>query len=572
MPRMIPSSPRQGTNGSERRVFGALETVMDRPDWVVFHGLVVRRHVERLQGEADFVVVVPGRGVVVIEVKNPRSVDYHEGQWTLDGTPHPGRSPLEQVDGAVRSIRSYLLHEGVIAGDEPFARLLWFTSIGRHHFGGRAPSDLSFFEWELAWADDLGRAREIIEDVLDRHIAWHDTADAVRHHPEGVTPEKVEAMVEALTRDFSVVADHLDARREAEEQRTAHLAEQRFALELLETNPAVYFDGPAGTGKSELLIRAARNAVMRRRKTLLTCWNVVMAQHLRDAVKRETSGPLAAADLATVMARVAGIDAHPEGASDAWFHEELPARALAALREHPERGGYATVVVDEFQDIAGSPLLVELLVALGTPDAHYVWAGDMHQQIMRTVDARVDPLTAMRALLPHAVHARITRNCRQAPRVVTAAERYVGRDFGLTHHRIASHVDGGVDRVMVTPGGEVGALAAALKDLVHRFGPDRVTVLSPWASQSLAARVVAGEEAASADARWLRATLGEGAGKVAFGSVFKLKGIEADAVVLTDIGPDAQAWAQNHHLDWSDLLYVALTRATSRAVVLEEEP
>src|SRR5689334_21206657 len=109
MVRMIPQVPRFGANSSERKLYNALEGIPGRPDWVVFHSLVIRQHVDKLMGEADFVVVVPGKGNVVVEAKAPSSIDYSHGIWHLDGVPNPGKNPLEQVDGAQRSIRSFLL-------------------------------------------------------------------------------------------------------------------------------------------------------------------------------------------------------------------------------------------------------------------------------------------------------------------------------------------------------------------------------------------------------------------------------------------------------------------------------
>ena len=51
-------------------------------------------------------------------------------------------------------------------------------------------------------------------------------------------------------------------------------------------------------------------------------------------------------------------------------------------------------------------------------------------------------------------------------------------------------------------------------------------------------------------------------------SISKLKGIETDAVVVTDAGTAAAEWTAEHDLNWEDLLYVALSRAKYRAVVL----
>ncbi len=69
---------------------------------------------------------------------------------------------------------------------------------------------------------------------------------------------------------------------------------------------------------------------------------------------------------------------------------------------------------------------------------------------------------------------------------------------------------------------------------------------------------------------WLRANLGTVDGCVRFGSIAKLKDIEADAVVVTDVGADARNWAMGCELSWDNLLYVALTRAKYRAVVVEQ--
>lgn len=571
MPRMVPAVARFGANSSERRLYTALEGIMERPEWVVFHSLVVRQHVDKLMGEADFVVAVPGKGLVVVEAKAPRSVDYRDGVWTLDGTPHRHKSPLEQVDGAQRSIRSYLLREGVIEGDEPFARLLWFTSIGRHHFDARAPQDLTFFEWELAWADDLTRAEATIEKVLGEHLAWHAQSDKVTHAPENVTAEKIEKIAAALTRDFSVTADERDARRELETREAAVLAEQRFALELVASNRAVYFDGPAGTGKSHLVAQAAIDAIRRGERTLLTCWNVVMADRLSAAAK-VIRGPLAVSDLGAVMLRLAGLDAHPEGAPDSWYQRELPQLALKALAEHPERGGYLNVIVDEFQDIASNPLLVDVVLALAAPDARLMFAGDERQQIMRPTFERVNPFEVAQERLSHLVHARIRRNCRQAPQLVFASQNIVGRPFEFTEHRLPPSTPGSADRVVVTAGNEVSVLTEVLRLLLQQYGANEVVVLSPWGSRSLAARILAGDlddPAHTAELRWLRANLGDAPGRIRFGSIAKLKGIETDAVVITDAGADAREWVEKHELDWDDLMYVGLSRAKYRAVVLE---
>ena len=57
-------------------------------------------------------------------------------------------------------------------------------------------------------------------------------------------------------------------------------------------------------------------------------------------------------------------------------------------------------------------------------------------------------------------------------------------------------------------------------------------------------------------------------GRVRWGSIFKYKGLDAEAVIITDIGDDGLAFIHEEGIDWFDLLYVGLTRARYRCVVI----
>ncbi|WP_161972340.1 ATP-binding domain-containing protein [Glaciihabitans arcticus] len=73
-------------------------------------------------------------------------------------------------------------------------------------------------------------------------------------------------------------------------------------------------------------------------------------------------------------------------------------------------------------------------------------------------------------------------------------------------------------------------------------------------------------------ARWLRKQLaapdGSG-GKVRWYSIFKFKGLESDAIIITDVNPAAVAFADTHALNLPDMMYVGMTRAKYHCVVLD---
>jgi hypothetical protein len=80
MTKMIPARSRQQSNVSEKTIFMAIEGIADRSNWVAIHSLSLTDNLYTIAGESDFVVLVPGKGIVVIEAKSPRYVEKDNGE------------------------------------------------------------------------------------------------------------------------------------------------------------------------------------------------------------------------------------------------------------------------------------------------------------------------------------------------------------------------------------------------------------------------------------------------------------------------------------------------------------
>ena len=565
---MIPSYPREGANFSERQLFTAFEGIMDRPDWTVIHSLALGQNHAALEGESDFIVIAPGKGILVIEAKSPKWAEYKGGDWYLDRTPKPTKNPLKQLDAARRSIRGFLKERGLLVGDEPIARLLWFTSLGRHQFENSTTGDMQFFEWELGLHDDLAKPARLVEKVLAEHVRHFDRVDEVAVNPASLTSESAAAIVEALIADFSAHRTKADDKRDRLIDERNLLDEQLFALELVDANEHVYFDGPAGTGKSILLATAARQLAKSGKRTFVACWNLLMAEELQQMIGRPD---VEVADLNTYMLRLCGLSHNPPGATNEWYHHELPELALMQLKEKPHLGGFEAICVDEFQDIAGNDLLVDVLFAAagtGAPaGTRLVFAGDDRQQILKQSDASVQGFAVMKQRIPDLVHVRVRRNCRTAPGMIAGAEKLAGRSSQFSGHRMSSSVPSAFDTV---EGGGTSELVAALKSLIENHDPEDIVILSPFGDRhSLVGSFLARPEKTQ-DERWLRKQLAidGSSGRIRWRSIFKFKGGEAEAVVLTDMGARGQEFAESSGVNWDDLQYVGLTRSKYRCVVL----
>lgn len=436
------------------------------------------------------------------------------------------------------------------------------------------PGDLQFFEWELGWQEDLDRPAWLIEKVLDEHVAWFREVDEVAIDPAGMTAEHVAEISDSLLADFTAGRTKVDDKRDRTNRERRLLAEQRFALELLQTNPHVYFDGPAGTGKSFLLtesaIRFARDLHM---PTLLTCWNVLMAVELRSMVRGRTQ-LIDVDDLNTVMLRLCDLAANPPDADNTRYRQTLPRRALEAVREHPHLASYQALCIDEFQDLADEPDVLDLVLALtASPVEHcpVVPAGDDRQRILSRNAESPGSISVARSRLPGIVHALVRRNCRMLPAIADGVSRYLDSALRFTGHRMPGILPGGLTRVSVGETTETAALATALRELIADYEPQDIVVISPFGEKSsLAARVLAGS-GRTPDETWLRKQLAHdgGAGRIRWFSVAKFKGLDADAVVVTDLDADARDWVESTGHVWDDVRYVAESRAKYRVVLLE---
>ncbi len=105
MAHLIPPHYPTGTSPGEVLMFQALASAP--ASWVVLHSLHIPEHVRQIEGEADFVVLIPSLGVLCIEVKAHLSADFRAGAWYLGSNPAPDyRGPFRQAEEAARSIRN----------------------------------------------------------------------------------------------------------------------------------------------------------------------------------------------------------------------------------------------------------------------------------------------------------------------------------------------------------------------------------------------------------------------------------------------------------------------------------
>jgi hypothetical protein len=555
---MMPAfCPDDGPPG-EKAIYAALQASSDTDSWLVLHSLGISDHVRQVEGEADFVVIIPYTGVLVIEVKSHQSIDRRtDGTWKLGNDAPTARGPFQQASEAMHSLRNYLDKKKLDMRSIPMLSAVWFTGVRARNM---LPPNPEWHDWQVLDSEDLKSTPSAILRTLAAGTKHLD--DKVKYFayggvgPDTATAERIVAL---LRPKFELATVAGDRRRARESQLITFIEEQFLALDAASDNRAVLFSGPAGSGKTFLAMESARREVATGNHGRLLCFNRFLGKRLASDMA-DLEG-LRVSTFHHEMLRLLGLHHVPEQAGPQFWNEELPERAMEALIEGGDvlAGGF--LIVDEIQDIATERYLdvLDLMLKGGLKEGRLLLFGDFERQGIFENETGRDRL---RLRTPHLSSHKLMQNCRNLPRIGYQVNLLSHLQPGYQQFR---RLDDGIDPVFrqYQVGQDQSALLVAairgLKDQGYEL--NEIVVLSPQRD---------GSTASTTTDRWLRQILkpADGLparrGQVQYSTIHAFKGLEAPAVVVTDL--DQAATTDN----FDSLLYVGLTRATDRLIALIE--
>jgi hypothetical protein len=523
MARMYPQRLPDDASASERPIFNALQQLSD--PWRVFHSVAwqSRRNGRQGDGEADFVLLHPEHGLIVIEAKGG-SITIKDGDWFTSNK--SGMYPIDPFEQAVSSKHALVKYLRDAIPELPrlaTGHAVWFPKV-------TVSGDLSAEAPDALVLDrkDLNRPIAAINDVVN-HWNLHQRIDE----------QSIEAITDKLAPTVTIRHTLADDVADVEARQVELTEMQRRALAGLSRARRVLVYGGAGTGKTVLAEERARRLSADGFRVVLTCFN----RPLGDALAAEfADNDLVTAGsfhhLAHEWITDAGLEFPNEAPDDFW---DDPAGEL--LLEAFTVGNFAAdaIIIDEGQDFDDSWFMA-LEGALKDPqEGLFLVFADPHQAIYR--EGWEPPIDA--------VEYSLDINCRNTNQIAAVVARIYGDDLP------SLGTDGPEPRFITaeTPEGRDKALKGILHTLINEgnLETDEVVVLTQYrkTKDDLVGKRLAGLPLEAIEDR----TRG-----VAVETIHRYKGLEASAtiVILDRLEKDRDR----------SLAYIGLSRPRAQLVVI----
>lgn len=547
--------PSQG----EAKVYRSLRDGLSDNYTVLFQvGWILQRAGDRARdGETDFLVCHPDHGYLCVEVKGGGiGFDAGTGAWfSIDrrGQRHGIKDPAKQALSAKYSVRAKLAEQRRrhtrVRSEVPRGHAVFFPDISSVAEVSRPdlPAVL------IGCAADLENSQRWIDAVF--RFWERDVRNAVPLGRGGV-----EVMREVFGKSFEVApltTPRLASRLAALEERRLTLTQDQIkVLDFVRAHRRVAVRGGAGTGKTVLALEKARRLAGEGFRTLLTCYNRQLADHL--------AGLCADTDNLDVMSfhqfchrqveradRKSGRNLLDEAKATYpgknLFDVQLPNALAYSLDILPER--YEAIVCDEGQDFREEYWVpLELFLADIDRSPLYVFYDDN-----QNIYARASTFPIEEAPFS------LTTNCRNTAQIHTAAYiRYRGEPITPPDN------EGAEVQFESAPSSKAQAakINARVVGLIDREGvsPGEIVVLVADASAKADFYAELRGRPLPKPARWIEeGTRNERT--VLMDTVSRFKGLEASVVILW--GLDGVDWERNE-----EVLYVGMSRAKSLLVIV----
>jgi Nuclease-related domain/UvrD-like helicase C-terminal domain/AAA domain len=556
MATMIPPTPSSDTPGSERRVFESLKNCLESSEWTILHSLGISSTWTGAFGEIDFVVVIPRLGIVCVEVKGGQ-VTHKNGIWytrrfNSSTSEELKRSPFRQAQEGMWKLRQALVAKFGQGASESRCPIGWMAILPDVDCPPITPE---FSRGEVIDQSDMMQdlSKRISGSPSLLQLSGRNDLQA----PNAGTCKRILGFLRPnFDRVEMASTDIWDT-----ERRIKSLTEEQYdVLDAIAENSSCLVKGPAGTGKTNIAIEAARRLSLSGKRVVLACYNRHLGSWLRKCLDEQglqhvVSGHVhgllrdrvARSSLAGDLPQIGEIDSE-ELYGRMYF--DLGALAIDELGET-----FDAVLIDETQDFEAARIAdIARAWTSGASDAKIILFGDFTRQALygRSTTSNDE----LRSAFSGPPTFNLSINCRNTRRIA----KHTDLICGFTGTKISDKQAEG-DPVEIFYAADHAEGLAKLSQIVTalRAAGVRASDVALLGPRRRERSTVAGINTV---AGWkIRDISSADPEAVSYSTIHAFKGLESPVVIVVDAGTG--------NTDETDaLLYVAMSRARIRLFLI----
>ena len=534
---MIPSQiPQDTLSRAETELFKGLSEQLD-DSHIVFHSfcqLLAEKGKKPRQLETDFLILRKDVGFVALEAKAGHlSFRADQDRWYQNGK--PSKDPVKQARNCQYGILHLLKEQfGTETIPLTYGHAVAFPDEQAAH--PRIPPNLS--RDIVLNSDDCRNLGKSVNRIFE---FWRQMGSGTRD------PEFYKKVETFLTGQYEFGAMYSN-RIEMFNERIEHLTnEQCTLLDFIADHTEARIEGCAGSGKTVMAVKKARQLAAGGKKVLLLCYNILLGEKLFEAV-RGCEGTIVARpflEYCRELLHRGGVKINYDG-DDHYYNVELPQQTYDLLGENPVK--YDAVIVDEGQDFRDEYWVV--VDSLRKENSVFYVFYDPAQNLYNPDEIPQIPIS----LKPY----RLTRNCRNTKEIYKLL-----KPLNPGTMESGSNTPEGMEviRHRCSSGEQVcSAVQSVLDDFIRTHGltEEQIVILG---SRRLEHTSIATAESIG---RYTVSQNGEESGDniIPYYTYKKFKGCESDAVILIDVNPEVSGW------DSIRGLYTAISRAKALLCVV----
>jgi len=352
MARMFPTLPAEESPGSERKIYYQLRDTLPN-EYIIFHSLPYlarQKNAPLVEGEVDFLLIHPKRGLLVLEVKGGKEIHYdaQKRKWSsldFDDTLHNIKDPFEQGRKNLHNIIKKIQGRQIFGShDAPLPFVYGYAVV----FPDAIKPSSGFPTHVIS--EILIDAASVLKlnSAIDRVLSYWAREGSGKGE---IQPDDYKRIIQEVFLPEFKLARPFHVQLRDERETLVRLTHRQFEIlnTFLQVNKKALIQGYAGTGKTTIALLKARELAKEGKNVLFLCYNELLASYLQNQVQ----------DLPSIIIRTYHsfakfiIEKHssyiwPKHPAKKFWEEVVPTQLFDTIAK--QNIVYDVIIVDEAQD------------------------------------------------------------------------------------------------------------------------------------------------------------------------------------------------------------------------------